>query len=94
MNNQPTTYSLLLTASERKATDWIGGSYSHGNQLFTVLNGYEVYQNNEWDSEEDIEFKIPENVAWQISEIIEEDNLACFSDELREKFCSFQQKIV
>jgi len=83
MNNQPTPYSLLLTASERQAIDWIGRRYAHGWELSHLLN---LVSNDEWDSEEEIEFKIPEWAAWRIDEIIEEDNLACFSDELRSKF--------
>jgi hypothetical protein len=90
----PTPYSLLLTYAEREAIGWIGNRYGHGVKLYRLLIDNTSKEDDNWYSKDDIEFKLPESVAWQISEIIEEDNLACFSDELRAKFYSFQQKIV
>lgn len=92
-------YSLTLTKSERKAIDWVGGRYSHGDDLRRLLYQCEWVVLNldedgcEWDNSDVIEFRIPENVAWQIAEIIEE-GLDCFSDDLCEKLYRFQNSIV
>lgn len=96
-------YTLTLTVAEQKAIDGVGNRYRHGNDLYNLLVlctwNYEG-QNGE-DTEwvwgmHDITFQIPESVAWQIVDIIEDEDekLACFSDELRAKLYDFSVKVV
>lgn len=96
-------YSLMLTVAEQKAIDWIGNRYRHGNDLYNllVLCTWEFEEQRGEDTEwawgmHDITFKIPESVAWQIADIIEDENekLACFGEELREKLYKFSEQII
>ncbi len=88
-------YRLTLTREERKAIDWVGPRYAHGNDLFSVLLDY-IPEDKEWDSEEDITFNLPEHVAWRIREIAEEVNHQwdCFSEALSRKMEDFLEKVV
>ena len=92
-------YTLTLSAADRKAIDWIGNRYRHGNDLWNILTDCDTSPS--WDSSDclwedsiDIEFFIPEHKSWEIVSIIEEDGLACFSSELVEKLLEFQGKLV
>jgi len=93
-------YTLILTSEDRKAIDWIGNRYRHGNELFSVLWS-ECDQHAtgscsdclNWDSPQPIRFDIPENVAWHIVEIIYE-GLDCFSDDLRSRLWEFTDKVI
>lgn len=96
-------HTLTLSHDERKAIDWIGDRYAHGDELSKLLwNNEDVdtgflpdeHDVMEWDGDYDIEFSFPEHVAWEISRIVEEDNLACFSNDLKEKIQSFCDSIV
>lgn len=89
-------YQLTLNHGERKAIDWIGDRYAHGNDLYYRLwHDSEASPNDaDWDSPADITFVVPEHVAWQIKDIVEQDNLACFAPELCRKLCEFCDKIV
>ena len=88
-------YTLILTHDERKAIDWIGNRYSHGDELFTSLC-FIINDSDNWDSDGDITFTIPEFCAWDINEIIKENNYAleCFSDELKAKLIHFSEQII
>ena len=90
------SYRLTLTKGERAALDWVGYRYRHGDELYRLLWGKceQSPDDADWDDPRDITFAIPESVAWTISEIIDEDNLACFADELRSKLYHFQSQIV
>jgi hypothetical protein len=92
----PTPYSITLSFSERAAIDWIGGRYSHGDDLSKLLyhQGHQTPEEAEWGFHEDITFHLTENQAWGIQEIVEQDNLACFSDNLKQKFYSLLEKVV
>ena len=85
-------YKLTLTKKERNAIDWIGYRYSHGDELYHELIMCD--HEGEWGDEGDIEFSIPEPEAWLIQELIEQDGLACFSPEFREKLFKFAGEIV
>lgn len=87
-------YSLMLTREERKAIDWVGYRYAHGDDLYEQLVHCDSNPDVDWDSEVDITFSIPEHVAWEIREACEEDNLACFSPELVSKLMDFCNKII
>lgn len=92
-----TPYSLTLTHDERRAIDWIGNRYSHGNRLFDLIMADSVDMPEEaiWNEPGDITFHMPERIAWGIKDIVESnDNLACFSDEFRSKLYDFVGGIV
>jgi len=88
-------YKLTLTKAERDAIDWVGGRYPHGDELFRLLTLECKLRpfGSEWTDANDIEFEIPEWVAWEIQELIEE-GLDCFSDDFRLKLYKFCEKIV
>jgi hypothetical protein len=92
----PTPYSITFTFEERKAIDWIGGRYSHGDDLAKLLTcqGWQEPKKDCWGEPVDITFHLTENQAWGIQEIVEQDSLACFSDELKFKFYTFLEKVV
>lgn len=88
-------YKLTLTQAERKAIDWVGGRYRHGDELYSLLWGKSVVtpDDADWDDPRDMVFTVPEHVAWTISEIINE-GLDCFAPELQHKLYEFQGSIV
>jgi len=89
-------YRLTLTQSEREAMDFVGGRYWNGHDLYTLLwsdSGQEP-GDVDWDSPDDITFVIPEHVAWQIADNMEEEGLPLFSDELVQKFWDLRMVIV
>jgi len=97
-------YKLTLTREERKAIDWVGHRYAHGNDLYDVLC------NAEWDvkaccsQEEDwgwladcpIEFTLSEPLAWEVLTIRDESEgrWDCFAPELAAKMTEFCDNIV
>lgn len=94
-------YKLTLTPAERSAIDWIGNRYAHGNDLYSLLLGCECPQFSEdddfdWDCGEDIEFHVPEFIAWSIGEMGRENDYLwdCFADELAKKLTDFCMAIV
>jgi hypothetical protein len=96
-------YTLTLTITEQKAINWIGNRYRHGNDLYNllVLCTWEFEGQRGGDTEwawgmHDITFKIPESIAWQIVDIIEDENerLSCFANELKNKLYEFSAQVV
>ena len=87
-------YTLMLSGPERKAIDWIGHRYAHGDRLRSLLLDCEYAPDADWDSGADLTFAVPEHVAWQISDIIDRDQLACFAASLKERLWRFQYSIV
>ncbi len=84
-------YELTLTFDERRAIDWIGHRYFHGDDLYELLS--DCYDGEVvWDDPEDITFAIPEHVAWEIRDGI--GALECFNDELKFKFLVFCDEVV
>lgn len=91
-------YKLILTSVQRQAIDWVGYRYSHGDRLrealgrgiATNLDGGEI----EWDEPGAIKFLLPEHVAWEICELIEEDGLACFGEDLVRTMLELQRSVV
>jgi hypothetical protein len=59
---------------------------------FTFPTNYEL----QWDDNIDITFNIPEHTAWEINDIIQENDYAleCFCDELRIKLIRFSEQII
>ena len=91
-------YTLTLTSDERKAVDWIGNRYGHGNDLYKALVKGDWQENDEWGwyGEGDITFTLPEYLAWQIRDIGEECEYRwdCFAEPLAAKLTEFCEKIV
>lgn len=91
-------YKLILTHDERKAIDFVGGRYATGDPLYSLLWSFCQQEDNpyDWDSEEDIEFHIPEHIAWEIRDLsaMEQDLWPCFSYEFTMKMSLFINKIV
>lgn len=95
-------YELTLTYSERMALDWVGYRYSHGDDLRHALE--DCQWNPEplddyadvWELRQDVEFTIPEPVAWEIQKIAEdcEYQWDCFDSELASKLTRFCAEIV
>ena len=89
-------YQLTLSLSERRAIDWIGHRYSHGNDLYDVLTSSEWVPSTDWDVDIDITFHMTEPLAWVVLEIAEEGDHIwdCFSPKLVEKMERFCESIV
>lgn len=92
-------YKLTLTSADRKAIDWIGHRYFHGDNLFKLLcRCYPLKDDREkWgDDKADITFHVLEHVAWMIQDGLEKDGyrLACFSPELKAKLIRFCDEII
>jgi hypothetical protein len=87
-------YGLTLTKSERKAINWIGHRYRHGDEFRRLLMECSSTPDDaDWDDERDIKYTIPEHIAWAMAEIIDE-GLDCFSDEFCDKLLAFRYNIV
>lgn len=92
-------YTLTLTAGERAAFDWVGHRYATGHDTGVLL--YHCMTNEQkddgaWDSPGDITFSIPEYVAWQISDLAEQEDMLfpCFAGSLKEKMIDLCMAIV
>jgi len=87
-------YKLVLTAEDRQAIDFVGDRYGHGYTLFLELVSC-MDDSEDWDSHVDIEFTIPEHVAWRCQSLIEEDPyLSCLGEELKSKLINLSESIV
>ncbi len=96
-------YKLTLTASERRAIDWVGNRYSNGYDLYRLLwiKSEQFPNDADWDLEGEITFSIPENVAWEIARNAKNEdghkgeyNFPCFSAELTRKMRNFCERFV
>ena len=86
-------YQITLTASERRAFDWVGNRYASGEIGDIISDG--IPDDAEWDSADDITFNVPESAAWQIQELADEpDAFACFAPALVTKLYEFLEQIV
>ena len=88
-------YTLTLTRDERRAIDWIDGRYRHGAELWALLCDCRWEPDElDWEDDGPIAFQVPEHLAWELSDIIDADDLACFGPELCDKLRAFQGCIV
>ena len=90
-------YTLKLTYEERRAIDWIGDRYSHGNELHDCLMECVRFPTDVWWSDRgDITFHVSERVAWAIVSIAEECDYRfdCFADGLVAKLTSFCDEVI
>ncbi len=83
-------FQLTLTRGERKAIDWVGFRYAHGDDLSDLLYLCYVqdYENDPWHLDGDMTFDLEAYHVEKLQAIIVEDNLACFSEDLRHKLNS------
>ena len=88
-------YTLSLTSGERQAIDHIGGRYAHGHDLFSLLTDF-LKEDEEWSSDDEITFELPEWAAWTIMDIAEECDHTwdCFGEQLFMKMEDFVSQIV
>lgn len=89
-------YQLTLSYEERRAIDWIGDRYAHGEDLYWWLTECKRYPDYDWDERADITFLVPEYIAWEIDDIGVESYYMwdCFSDKLKNKLNDFCNSIV
>lgn len=100
-------YSLILTHEERKAIDWIGNRYATGDELYRLLSTcertiissppmWDWLDGGDWIQNVDIQFNIPEHIAWQIKELFEQEELTfpCFSEGFKSKLLEWYWRIV
>lgn len=96
-------YKLTLTYPERQAIIQVGGRYSHGWALYQLLQNEEVAcecpagldsELIDWDYEGSITFDVPEHLAWEMKDLIEEDDCALLSLKLKGKLLDFIMAIV
>jgi hypothetical protein len=87
-------YTLILTAGERQAFDWVGDRYNSGKVADLLLES--IPDDREWGDDGDITFEIPEHLAWQINELAQEDGYSwdCFAPGLVDKLNEFCGSIV
>lgn len=76
-------YTLILTADDRHAFDWVGHRYNAGRAA-DLLRDCIPDGSPEWEDDGDISFILPEHVAWQIRDLAEEEGNAwpCFATDL------------
>jgi len=93
-------YTLTLTASERKAIDWVGYRYWWGNNLYCALWSESELVNGAdaegWDDDTAFTFRVPEHVAWSIRDNLEAEDswMPCACKEMADKLRSFCDRIV
>lgn len=97
-------YKLTLTHSERKAIDWIGDRYRHGHELYTLLckgdwtteSGDELTA--DWDCADALVITMPEHVAWEVRDLIEDSSegviLPCLAVDFAVKLINFCDGII
>ena len=88
-------YSLILTAEERAAFDFVGHRYATGEPVADLLRD-SMPPDREWSDRLDMRFDIPEHVAWQIADLAasEDDSWPLFARALRNKMRAFVDCIV
>lgn len=89
-------YRIILTLEERQAIDWIGRRYFHGDDLYELFCLCDIEADENWDTDKTIEFSIPEHIAWEIKDGLEEEDsfCACFGPDLTNKFNNLIREIV
>jgi len=91
-------YQIKLNQEDRQAIDWIGHRYGHGTSLKNILESLDVERNPDvdWESDIDITYQLPEYKAWQLKEVVEEDNLDCINlgSNLAQELTRFINSIV
>lgn len=93
-SNIRSPYTLILTADERQAFDWVGMRYTAGDVANLLFNLVPFDQ--EWSDPVDIMFSIPEHIAWEIRDLAEEEGYLwpCFSPALVDKLMDLIWRII
>lgn len=88
-------YNLTLTEDERAAFDFVGDRYQTGYKIRRILEQC-LPEDKCWDDKGEIEFKVPEHLAWEINELAEDEAhlWPLFGNDLVEKMVEFTCKIV
>jgi hypothetical protein len=84
-----TYYKLILTHQERRAIDFVGYRYPNGDDFCKLLLEASWELDVDWSDPTDIIFEIPEHLAWEIRDLLVDDQLTLFADELRVKIYDF-----
>lgn len=89
-------YTLTLTAGERKAIDFVGGRYDHGDEMFRMLNRVKCrqYESHNWDDDVDFTFEFEEFEAWDFRDTFDESDFELFADSFRSKLYVFMDSII
>lgn len=89
-------YTLTLTAGERKAIDFVGYRYDHGNELYLLLSTVDCPERieHDWDADIDFTFKFQEYEAWEFRDMFYGSPFELFADSLRVKLNNFMDAIV
>lgn len=76
-------YTLILTADERRAFDWVGDRY-HAGAVADLLRDCIPEGQPEWEDDGEITFLLPEHVSWRVRDLAEEEGNAwpCFAPDL------------
>lgn len=86
-------YHLTLTADERKAIDWVGYRYEHGDDFYKLLIQTSMKNSKgedvDWDYEGDITFEILEHAAFEIQQLLWDSQFECFAEPLVRKLVDF-----
>jgi hypothetical protein len=87
-------YTLTLIADERRAFAWAGDRYNSREVADLLIDC--IPKDREWDDQRDITFLIPEHVAWEINQLVEEEDYTwtCFASALVAKLNGFCWSIV
>lgn len=91
-------YKLTLTSQERLAFDFIDGRYETSEIADILIEC--MSDENEWSSDKEITFSIPESYMWIINEIVEESkknngvDFPCFNYQLVVKLNDFLCQMV
>ena len=84
------TYTLTLSLAERRAIDWIGDRYAHGNELYSLLwaRCEQTPDDADWDDPRPIDFTFTPKRAHDLTTIRDDDqgHWTCFAPEFAKKF--------
>jgi len=88
-------YQLTLSQSDRQAIDFCGDRYPHGDDLFKILIHCDTQPEADgWYYPGPLTFQIPENIAWEIAELLKDSDYSLLGDNLKYKLLTFIDSIV
>lgn len=89
-------YTLTLTAGERKAIDFVGFRYEHGEDLRWMLDSLIASDAiaHLWDEDMDISFEFEEHEAWDFKNTFENCQWDLFAPSLVQKMLNFMDEII
>ena len=87
-------YTLTLTHEERKALDFVGHRYEHGDDFIKLLTRADVEEMFSWNMPIDITFHIQEYLAWEMKDLLCESQYDLLADPLANKLTNFIESII